>query len=52
VRHGSTKRVTSAVGEGAIAIALVHNLLRDFNDTGRTAQCEARRSRREVVARS
>jgi hypothetical protein len=52
VRHGSTKRVASAVGESAMAIALVHTYLRDFNDTGRTAQCEARRSRREVVRRS
>jgi thioredoxin reductase (NADPH) len=27
VRHGSTKRVASAVGEGAIAVALVHRYL-------------------------
>jgi thioredoxin reductase (NADPH) len=29
VRHGSTKRVASAVGEGAIAIQLVHEYLRE-----------------------
>ena len=34
VRHGSIKRVASAVGEGAMAIALVHTFLRDFSDTG------------------
>ncbi len=33
VRHGSMKRVASAVGEGAMAIALVHTYLREFNDT-------------------
>ena len=27
VRHGSVKRVASAVGEGSIAIRLVHRLL-------------------------
>ena len=27
VRHGSVKRVASAVGEGSIAIQLVHRLL-------------------------
>ena len=32
VRHGSIKRVASAVGEGAMAIALVHTYLRDFSD--------------------
>jgi thioredoxin reductase (NADPH) len=29
VRHGSVKRVASAVGEGSIAIRLVHRLLAD-----------------------
>jgi thioredoxin reductase (NADPH) len=29
VRHGSVKRVASAVGEGSIAIRLVHDHLRD-----------------------
>jgi hypothetical protein len=29
VRHGSVKRVASAVGEGAEAIQLVHHLLAD-----------------------
>jgi thioredoxin reductase (NADPH) len=29
VRHGSVKRVASAVGEGSIAIHLVHSYLRD-----------------------
>jgi thioredoxin reductase (NADPH) len=27
VRHGSVKRVASAVGEGAIAVQLLHNYL-------------------------
>jgi thioredoxin reductase (NADPH) len=27
VRHGSVKRVASAVGEGSIAIAFVHQVL-------------------------
>ena len=27
VRHGSVKRVASAVGEGAMAVALVHTFL-------------------------
>jgi thioredoxin reductase (NADPH) len=31
VRHGSIKRVASAVGEGAMAIALVHTYLRDLD---------------------
>ena len=26
VRHGSVKRVASAVGEGSVAVQLVHNL--------------------------
>jgi hypothetical protein len=29
VRHASVKRVASAVGEGSIAVQLVHNLLAD-----------------------
>ncbi|HEX8927818.1 MAG TPA: fused response regulator/thioredoxin-disulfide reductase, partial [Actinomycetota bacterium] len=29
VRHGSVKRVASAVGEGSVAIRLVHEHLRD-----------------------
>jgi thioredoxin reductase (NADPH) len=32
VRHGSIKRVASAVGEGAMAIALVHSYLGDRDD--------------------
>jgi thioredoxin reductase (NADPH) len=32
VRHGSVKRVASAVGEGSIAIQLVHGLLADNVD--------------------
>ena len=36
VRHGSVKRVASAVGEGAIAIPLVHRYLESHDgDTGR-----------------
>jgi thioredoxin reductase (NADPH) len=31
VRHGSVKRVASAVGEGAMAIALVHRFLADID---------------------
>ncbi|MDW5594126.1 NAD(P)/FAD-dependent oxidoreductase [Conexibacter stalactiti] len=38
VRHGSVKRVASAVGEGSIAVQLVHNLLG-------TAQAAAQRAR-------
>ena len=30
VRHGSVKRVASAVGEGAIAVTLVHQYLADL----------------------
>jgi thioredoxin reductase (NADPH) len=30
VRHGSVKRVASAVGEGAIAVRLVHEYLGDL----------------------
>ena len=30
VRHGSIKRVASAVGEGAMAISLVHTFLEDL----------------------
>ena len=37
VRHGSMKRVASAVGEGAMAIALVHNYLE-------TREAESRRA--------
>ena len=29
VRHDSVKRVASAVGEGSIAVQIVHNLLMD-----------------------
>ena len=29
VRHGSVKRVASAVGEGAIAVQLLHSLFAD-----------------------
>ena len=32
VRHGSVKRVASAVGEGSIAIQLAHRLLADPPD--------------------
>jgi thioredoxin reductase (NADPH) len=35
VRHGSIKRVASAVGEGAMAIALVHTYLHDLDDSPR-----------------
>jgi thioredoxin reductase (NADPH) len=34
VRHGSIKRVASAVGEGAMAIALVHTYLRELENSG------------------
>ncbi len=34
VRHGSVKRVASAVGEGAMAIALVHRYLEDLDAAG------------------
>ncbi|MDP9146012.1 MAG: FAD-dependent oxidoreductase [Actinomycetota bacterium] len=32
VRHGSVKRVASAVGEGATAVALIHEYLADVDD--------------------
>jgi thioredoxin reductase (NADPH) len=39
VRHGSVKRVASAVGEGSIAIQSVHSLVTaDELDTGRPAK--------------
>ena len=39
VRHGSVKRVASAVGEGSIAVQLLHQLFADQERTprGRTA---------------
>ena len=37
VRHGSIKRVASAVGEGAMAIALVHSYLSELDDLGEVA---------------
>jgi thioredoxin reductase (NADPH) len=37
VRHGSIKRVASAVGEGAMAIALVHTYLRELDDAPHVA---------------
>ena len=43
VRHGSIKRVASAVGEGAMAISLVHTYLQDFDDTGATSERTAPR---------
>lgn len=36
VRHGSIKRVASAVGEGAMAIALIHRFLSDPQNAGRS----------------
>jgi thioredoxin reductase (NADPH) len=35
VRHSSSKRVASAVGEGAMAIALVHRYLDEARDPAR-----------------
>ena len=35
VRHGSTKRVAGAVGEGAMAVALVHRRLDELDAPGR-----------------
>jgi thioredoxin reductase (NADPH) len=37
VRHGSMKRVASAVGEGAMAIALVHSYLETRKEESRRA---------------
>jgi thioredoxin reductase (NADPH) len=37
VRHGSVKRVASAVGEGSIAAQLVHNLRPDERPSGEVA---------------
>jgi len=50
VRHGSIKRVASAVGEGAMAISVVHSYLEDVRDTGQTAERKACR-RQEVGGR-
>jgi len=36
VRHGSVKRVASAVGEGAIAVQLLHGLFADEEPPRRT----------------
>jgi thioredoxin reductase (NADPH) len=36
VRHGSIKRVASAVGEGAMAIALIHRFLVAPDEEGRS----------------
>ena len=35
VRHGSTKRVAGAVGEGAMAVALAHRRLEELAAGGR-----------------
>jgi thioredoxin reductase (NADPH) len=44
VRHGSFKRVASAVGEGAMAIALLHTYLAERDDArGRAPTARARR---------
>ncbi|MGZ4380036.1 MAG: NAD(P)/FAD-dependent oxidoreductase [Gaiellaceae bacterium] len=58
VRHASVKRVASAVGEGAIAVQLVHNLLTDDPGTKPTAERAggqhgrtAQQQRREPVSR-
>ena len=58
VRHASVKRVASAVGEGAIAVQLVHNLLTDDPSTKPTAERAggqhgrtAQQQRREPVSR-
>ena len=37
VRHGSTKRVAGAVGEGAMAVALAHRRLAELERTTRPA---------------
>lgn len=47
VRHGSTKRVAGAVGEGAMAVALVHRRL-DELDTATGAAASGGRFKREV----
>jgi thioredoxin reductase (NADPH) len=51
VRHGSVKRVASAVGEGSIAIQLVHSLFEsDRLDSGRPATDAVRAARRDALA--
>ncbi len=45
VRHGSVKRVASAVGEGAIAIQLVHEYLAGGRSEGRAAAAVAHGAR-------
>jgi thioredoxin reductase (NADPH) len=40
-RHGSVKRVASAVGEGAVAVQLLHSLLADDPDTSAPGASDA-----------
>lgn len=47
VRYGSTKRLASAVGEGAVAIRMVHEYLRD-HAVPETARSYGERSRRDA----
>ena len=42
IRHGSVKRVASAVGEGAIAVQLLHSLFADELERRSSTEPEAR----------
>jgi thioredoxin reductase (NADPH) len=45
LRHGSVKRVAAAVGDGAVAVQLIHNLFGDdrLRSRGRSRRSSARR---------
>lgn len=43
VRHGSVKRVASAVGEGAVAVVYVHRWLEEVRERGSHASSDRRR---------
>jgi thioredoxin reductase (NADPH) len=49
VRRGSIKRVASAVGEGAMAVQLIHQYLAELSDTESGAQRSTRKSSRAGV---
>jgi thioredoxin reductase (NADPH) len=54
VRHGSVKRVASAVGEGSIAIQLVHSLFESerLEPQPRQAVVDARRASAAISSSS
>jgi thioredoxin reductase len=52
VRHGSIKRVASAVGDGVMAIQLVHQYFANPESTGPTIGSETRPSKRRTILRA